>query len=100
MDELCHDLMRCTKGRDCLIDGPTLRAWLDEIDNVRLQALVIELCAEVIEADNEVHPGESLVLRAALEQWVLPMEEQGRVEPLIYGLDFQVVPRRGVSNLA
>ena len=84
-------------GQDCLIDGPTLQGWLSEIDDVRLQALVLELCAEIIEADSEVYPGESLVLRAALEQWVLPMQEQERVEPLIYGLDFQVVPRRGVS---
>jgi hypothetical protein len=98
LDDLCQDLMRRARpGRDCLIDGRTLRAWLDEIDDERLQALVIELCAAIIEADREVHPGESLVLRAALEQWVLPMEEQERVAPLIYGLDFQVVPRRGAS---
>lgn len=31
-----------------------------------LATALIELCAEVIEADNEVHPDESLVLRAAL----------------------------------
>lgn len=98
MDDLCHDLMQSAwPGRDCLIDGPTLQTWLDEIDDVRLQALVIELCAEAIEADGEIHPGESLVLRAALQHWVLPMEEQARVEPLVYGLDFQVLPRRGAS---
>ncbi len=61
---------------------------------------MLELCAKVIVADREVHPGESQVLRAALEQWVLPMREQVRVEPLIYGLDFRVVPRRGVSARA
>ncbi len=101
MEELCHDLVRRAQpGRDCLIDDRTLRAWLDEIDDVQLQAVVIAVCAEVVEADNEIHPGESLVLRAVLEQWVLPMEEQGRVEPLIYGLDFQVVARRSPSNPA
>lgn len=101
MDDLCHDLMKASRpGQDCLIDGPMLQGWLSEIDDVRLQALVLELCAEIIEADSEVHPGESLVLRAALEQWVLPMQEQERVERLIYGLDFQVVPRRGVSAAA
>ena len=83
--------------RVALIDGPTLAAWLDEIDNVALQALVIKLCAQVIEADGEVHPGESMLLRAALERWVLPMEDQECVEPLVYGLDFQVVPRPGIS---
>jgi hypothetical protein len=99
MDDLCQDLMcRAQPGRDCLIDGRTLRAWLSDIDDVRLQALVIVLCAEVIEADGEVDPGESLVLRTALEQWVLPMEEQERVAPLVYGLDFQVASRRGVTH--
>lgn len=98
MDELCQDLMSSTRpGQNCLIDAPTLQSWLGEIDDVPLQALVIELCAEVIEADGEVDPGESIVLRAALEQWVLPMQEQQRVEPLIYGLDFQVVSRRRAS---
>jgi uncharacterized tellurite resistance protein B-like protein len=98
MDDLCQDLMRAAQpGQDCLIDEVTLQAWLDEIDKVQLQALVLDLCAEVIEADNEVQPGETLVLRAALERWVLPIEKQQRLEPLIYGLDFQVVPRRGVS---
>lgn len=101
MDDLCQDLMKAVQpGQDCLIDDRTLRGWLDEIDDVRLQALVTELCAEVIQADSEVQPGESLVLRAALEQWVLPIEEQQRVEPLLYGLDFQVVPRRGLSTQA
>ena len=98
LDELCQDLMTGVRpGRDILIDGPTLAAWLDEIDNVALQALVIKLCAQVIEADGEVHPGESMLLRAALERWVLPMEDQECVEPLVYGLDFQVVPRPGIS---
>jgi hypothetical protein len=98
LDELCEDLMSGIRpGRDCLIDGPTLAAWLDEIDDARLQALVIQLCAQVIEADGEVQPGESLVLRSALERWVLPMEDQACVEPLLYGLDFQVVSRPGIS---
>jgi hypothetical protein len=98
LDELCQDLMTGVRpGRDCLIDGPTLAAWLEEIDDVPLQALLIKLCAQVIEADGEVQPGESVVLRAALERWVLPMEDQECVEPLVYGLDFQVVPRPGIS---
>lgn len=98
VDDLCHDLLSgACRGRECLIDARTLAAWLDEVDDAHQRALVIELCTQVIEADGEVHPGESLVLRAALEHWVMPMEEQARVEPLIYGLDFQVAPRRGLS---
>lgn len=98
VDDLCQDLLSgASKGRECLIDAHTLAAWLDEVDDPHQRALVIELCTQVIEADGEVHPGESLVLRAALEHWVMPMEDQERVEPLIYGLDFQVAPRRGLS---
>jgi len=98
LDELCQDLMSgVLPGRDCLIDGPTLAAWLDEIDDVALQALVIKLCAQVVETDGEVHPSESVVLRTALERWVLPMDEQACVEPLVYGLDFQVLPRSGLG---
>lgn len=101
VDELCQDLMNnASPGQHCLIDARTLTAWLDEIDDVRLQVLVIELCAQMIEADGAVHPGESTVLRAALEHWVLPREDLERIEPLIYGLDFQIVPRRRPSVAA
>ena len=34
------------------------------------------------------------MLRSALQQWVLPMDEQARMEPMLYGLDFQVMPRK------
>lgn len=101
VDDLCQDLLSgACKGRECLIDAHTLAAWLDEVDEARLRALVIDLCTQVIEADGEVHPGESLVLRAALEHWVMPMEDQERVEPLIYGLDFQIMPRQGLAGSA
>ncbi len=95
MDDLCQDLLASADaGEDCRVGAPTLAAWLDEIDDARLQALLVELCVQVIEADGEVHPGESLVLLAALEQWALPVEDRARLEPLVYGLDFQVLPRR------
>lgn len=44
-----------------------------------------------------MHPGESLLSRAVLGAVVLPMEDQECVEPLVYGLDFQVVPRSRIS---
>lgn len=101
VDDLCHDLLTSAgPDRHGLIDAPTLARWLDEVDDLGLQVLVIDLCAQVIEADGEVHPGESLVLQAALEHWVLPMADQARFEPLIYGLDFQVKPRQGLSASA
>ncbi len=101
VDDLCRDLLtNAGAGRHGRIDAPTLAAWLGEVDDLNLQALVVELCAQVIEADGEVHPGESLVLRAALEHWVLPTAHQERYEPLIYGLDFQVTPRQGARASA
>jgi len=101
VDDLCQDLLSSAcAGRECLIDADALAAWLDEVDDPVQRALVIELCTQVIEADGEVHPGESLVLRAVLEHWVMPMEDQERVEPLIYGLDFQVMPRQALSACA
>lgn len=94
LDDLCQDLLgRARPGGDGLIDARTLRAWLDEIDDEAMQALLVGLCAEVVQADGELQPGESLVLRTVLEQWALPRDELERVAPLVYGLDFQVVPR-------
>ena len=94
IDELCEDLMaRPTVGGDALIDRRSLAAWLDEVDDPELQRLLVDLCVQVIESDGEVQFGESLVLRAAIERWVLPIDEQARLEPMIYGLDFQVLAK-------
>ena len=99
IDELCEDLMAGpTDAGDCVLDASVLAAWLDEIDDADLQCLLVELCVRVVEADGEVHPGELLLLRAAIEQWVLPRDEQERLASMIYGLDFQVVPRRRATR--
>lgn len=101
VDELWQDLMGSSApGAGHLIDAGLLQRCMAEIDDVALQSLVVELSVEVIEADGEVHPGESLVLRAALESWVLPVEAQQRVEALLCGLDFQVLPRQGLCAAA
>ena len=95
LDDLCQDLIASADEAEvCRVGGPTLATWLDEIDDAGLQALLVELCVQVIEADGEIHPSESLVLRTALEQWALPAADLARLEPLVYGLDFQVMPRR------
>ncbi|NML18328.1 TerB family tellurite resistance protein [Azohydromonas caseinilytica] len=95
LDELCHDLLASPDAAgDCLVDAPLLACWLAEVDDPALQHRVMRLCAAVIGADGHVDPGESVVLRGMLAQWVLPQEEQAGVEPLLYGLDFQVQPRR------
>lgn len=101
IDDLCEDLMNGANDTgDCLIAPATLSAWLGEVDDTALRTLVLELCVGVIEADGEVHPRESLVMRSALDHWVLAPADQALVEPLVYGLDFQVVPRAAASTPA
>jgi uncharacterized tellurite resistance protein B-like protein len=99
LDDLCSDLIAASRpGQDCIVDATTLEAWLDQVDDPKLRTLVIELAAAIIQADGHVHPGESVVLRAALACWELSMDDRCRIEPLIYGLDFQVVPRRDAAS--
>lgn len=95
VDGLCQDLLACASaGGDCVVDQHTLDCWLAEVDDPDLQQRVIQLCASVIAADGYVEYGEGVVLRSALQQWVLPMDEQAHMEPMLYGLDFQVMPRK------
>lgn len=100
LDDLCSDPLAAARaGQDCVVDAIVLEAWLDQVDDPALRTLVIELAAALIQADGHVHPGESVVLRAALARWALSMEDRCRIEPLIYGLDFQVLPGRDAAGL-
>ena len=93
--ELCAELLwSATPGTDCLIDSWMIERMLAAVDDVTLQRLVLRLCAAVINADRQVDEGESIVLRAAINHWGLHPDEQEFLEPLLYGLDFQVLPRR------
>lgn len=78
---------------DCLVDARMIERLLDGVDDVALQSRVLRLCTAVINADGQVDEGESVVLRTAIDHWQLHPEAQELVEPLLYGLDFQVVPR-------
>ncbi|CAN5910540.1 hypothetical protein BH11PSE8_BH11PSE8_01230 [soil metagenome] len=94
VQELCVGLLSTTKrGSQCVIDSPLVEAMLDEIDDVALQRCVLRLCMAVIHADGEVDDGESIVLMAAVDRWELHPEEQPLLEPLLYGLDFEVAAR-------
>lgn len=96
--ELCQELLDCTnEAGNCLVDAHTLRRWLCDIDDPALQQRVMRLSAAVIGADGHVDAGESFVLRGMLAQWELPQQAQSDVEPLLYGLDFQVLPRRAAA---
>jgi hypothetical protein len=93
--DLCADLLLSTKrGNQCIIDAHLIEGLLDAVDDISLQRRVLRLCAIVAHADGEIHDGESVVLLAAVDRWGLDPEEQPLLEPLLYGMDFQVTPRR------
>jgi hypothetical protein len=77
-----------------LTDARLIGRLLAEVDDAALQRRVLHLCAAVIHADHQIDEGESAVLRAVLDHWELRPEEHELVEPVLYGLDFQVTPRR------
>jgi hypothetical protein len=94
---LCTELPALNPARDTtVLDEALLAGWLGELDDPELQRRVLRLSTGVAQADGHVDPGESLVLRGMLQRWVLPEDEQAGVAPLLYGLDFQVVPRRAL----
>lgn len=100
VNDLSTDLLKSAAGGPhCRIDEPTLSHWFAEIDDPRLQSLVAQLGAAVVGADGYVDDGEAVVLRHALQHWPLPYEEQACLEQMVYGLDFQVVPRHRVAYL-
>lgn len=73
VDGLCKDLLATAPTRtSCMIDRNTMARWFGELDDRELQTLVILLSAELIFADGRVDPGESALLRVAIEQWGLP----------------------------
>ncbi len=97
--ELCVDLLSTTtRGIQCVIDARRIEAMLDQIDDVALQRRVLRLCMAVIHADGKIDDGESAVLLAAVDRWELHPEEQPLLEPLLYGLDFEVAARRSPTR--
>lgn len=97
--ELCIDLLgSATHGTDCQIDGRMIERMLADVDDVTLQRLVLRLCTAVVNADGQIDDGESIVVLAAIDQWGLHPDEHELLEPLLYGLDFQVTPRGARCN--
>jgi uncharacterized tellurite resistance protein B-like protein len=95
VSDLYVDLLGArTALADCLGDAQMTKRLLDHVDDPGLQRKVMRLCTGVINADGQVDEGESAFLLATLSQWELHPEEQELVEPLLYGLDFQVMHRR------
>ena len=58
----------------CRVDPRTLDALMAEVDEPGLRRTVLRLCISVVEADQNIADGESMVLIAAVEQWGLHRE--------------------------
>ena len=74
---VCEDLL-CTSHQTwqaaCRIDDDTLAELLAEIDDPNLQVTVLQLCAVVAVADEQMSTGEISVLTAAFAKWKLADE--------------------------
>lgn len=101
IEELCADLLQSAgRGRECLIDARLVQSLLTDIDDAAMQRLVLRLCTEVANADGDVDEAEATVLLAAVEQWGLHPLEHELLEPLLYGMDFQVTARGTLNRHA
>ena len=73
----CEDLQLAREGQwadACRIDPRTLASLMAEVESPVLRTTVLRLCVAVVEADDHVTDGESIVLVAAVEQWGLHRE--------------------------
>lgn len=70
----CEDLlssMHLTWEEACRVDARTLAELMAEIDDPELRLRLLNLCVAVVEADEHVSEGESMVLGTAVEHWGL-----------------------------
>ena len=77
MRDFCEDLLAASHSSwadACRVDPQTLDALMAEVDEPSLRRKVLRLCISVVEADETVADGESMVLIAAVEQWGLHRE--------------------------
>jgi uncharacterized tellurite resistance protein B-like protein len=74
LQTFCEDLlssMHLTWEEACRVDERRLAELMAEIDDPELRLRVLNLCVAVVEADQHVSDGESIVLGAAVEHWGL-----------------------------
>ena len=99
VEELCTDLLACAgRGTECLVSPGLIEALLGDIDDPALQRLILRLCAEVAHADGDVDDAEAILLRKAVEHWGLHPHDHDLLEALLYGMDFQVMPRAAMRR--
>jgi uncharacterized tellurite resistance protein B-like protein len=58
-----------------IADSPMIASLLAEVRDPILRRTVVDLCAAVANADSHLAPGESIILKAAAEQWGLVTPE-------------------------
>jgi hypothetical protein len=77
----CEDLlasMHMSWGDACHIDQATLAALMADIDDPTLRQTLLDLCLAVIDADDHVADGESMLLGAIGTHWGVTLEEPAR----------------------
>jgi hypothetical protein len=84
LQEFCEDLLQARHsqwGDAGQIDTWLLGRLMAEIDDPGLRRVVLGLCVAVVESDNHVADGESIVLVSAIEQWGLHHHMLGEPSP-------------------
>ena len=74
VNAMCDDLLseaQLSWADTCRVDPATVAEMMAEIDERDLRLTVLRLCVAVVEADDRVDEGESILLTAAVEQWGL-----------------------------
>jgi len=68
---LCDDLMAATAHDEdaCHLTPRQIRRVLADVSDTQLRLLVLDLCVELMQADEVLHDGETIVLRAFGECW-------------------------------
>ena len=56
---------------DCPLDEREVEQLMARVCCPLLRQRVLDLCLQIVEADGDVAPGESLLLNAAVEHWGL-----------------------------
>lgn len=70
----CEDLlqhMHLSWGDACQVDQVTLAMLMADIDDPALRQTVLELCLAIVDADDHLAEGESVLLNAAIAHWDL-----------------------------
>ena len=77
LQDFCEDLLstaHLTWSEACRIDPRSLAELMADVDDPALRHTVLRLCLQVVDADDHIAEGESIVLGAAVEHWGLQHE--------------------------